>query len=166
MYTKIDYSSTVGFYENLTTIEHQLVGIRDSIIVGHSLGGIYALHLSKKISCVGGISISTPFAGSSLADWMKFMNPRSKLLQDIGTNGAPIKQAERIRLTIPWIQVVSTKGRVPWMMPDNDGVITIKNQKTRSDVCYAELPYNHFEIMCVPETVSIITDFANKINKG
>lgn len=165
-YTRIDYDSNSGFYENLIQMEETLHNKKNLFIIGHSLGGIYAIHLSQKLDCVGGISIATPHGGSSLADWLRFMNPKSKLLQDIGTMGLPILTAKQIVLDTPWIHVVTTKGRVPWMIPDNDGVITIRSQKIRTDVNYVELPYNHFEVMCVPEIATIIYDFQKILSRG
>lgn len=165
-YTRIDYSSIDGFYENLSKMEEKLGKKKKLFIIGHSLGGLYAIHLSQKVDCMGGMCIATPHNGSSLADWMRFMNPKSKLLQDVGTMGLPVLEAKQIVLDMPWIHVVTTRGRVPWMIPDNDGVITIRSQKSRNDVNYVELPYNHFEVMCVPETVTIIGDFQKMLSKG
>ena len=164
-YTRIDYSSTDGFYDNLDKMLETVKNIKNPYIVSHSLGGIYGIHLTKYIKCLGGVSIATPHNGSSLADWLKFMNPKSKLLHDIGTNGLPILTAKSISLDIPWVQVVTRSGRVPWMIPDNDGVVTIRSQKVRNDINYVELPYNHFEIMCVPETVTLIKEFKHFIEQ-
>ena len=44
-------------------------------MIGHSLGGLYALHLTKHVNVAGAVSISTPFAGSWTADWAIFFVP-------------------------------------------------------------------------------------------
>jgi hypothetical protein len=162
-YTKIQYKSSDGFFFNLEQMAHKVKDKENIIVVGHSLGGLYALHLTKLVNVVSGISISTPFNGSSLADWAKFMMPNYQLWHDIGTNSHPVIMGKEITIDIPWTQIVSTKGRVPWIVPDNDGVVTIRSQKSRNDMKFIELPYNHYEIMCVPQTLEVIKTHRNMV---
>jgi len=162
-FTKIDYKSSDGFYTNLEQIANQLSTKNKLFVIGHSLGGIYALHLTKLVNVIGGVTIGTPFSGSSLADWAKFMIPTYQLFRDVGTSSHPITMGKEINITVPWTQLVSTKGRVPWMIPNNDGVVTIRSQKSRQDMTHIELPYNHYEIMCAPETPKLIAEMYNTI---
>lgn len=157
-YTKIDYKSSNGFFLNLEIMANTLKNKEKLFLVGHSLGGIYALHLAQLVDVCGGVTIGTPYSGSSLADWAKFMMPQYQLLHDVGTSSYPIVLGKEFNINVPWTQIVTTKGRVPWMMADNDGVVTIKSQKSRNDINYIPLPYNHYEIMCAPETPKIIYD--------
>ena len=162
-FTVIDYKSADGFYVNLESMMNKLSNKNKLFMVGHSLGGIYALHLTALVDVVGAMTIGTPFSGSSLADWAKFMIPHYQLFRDVGTSSHPIYMGKEINITVPWTQLVSTKGRVPWMLADNDGVVTIRSQKSRNDMNYIELPYNHYEIMCAQETPKLIYEAYNKI---
>jgi len=151
--TIIDYDSANGFFPNLEMMANKIPKDKKIFLVSHSLGGIYSVHLTNIFNVVGAVSISTPYSGSSLADWARFMIPNYQLFRDVGTKSQPIITAQDIKITIPWIQLVSTKGRVPWMVPDNDGVVTIQSQKSRTDMTHIPLPYNHYDIMCSPEVV-------------
>lgn len=156
--TKIDYNSSYGFASNLEYMIEELSSHKKIFIIAHSLGGIYALHLYKHLPVIGALTISTPYSGSSMADWARYMFPNYKLFKEVGTKSTPITDAKDIKLDIPWTQLVSTTGRVPWMIPNNDGVVTIRSQKSRTDMELIELPYNHYDIMCAPETVKIIKE--------
>lgn len=163
-FTKIDYKSSNGFYFNLENIANSLQHKKRLFLVGHSLGGIYALHLSQLLDVCGAVTIGTPYSGSSLADWARFMMPQYQLLHDVGTTSYPIVTGKEFDIKVPWTQIVTTKGRVPWIIADNDGVVTIRSQKSRNDIDYVSLPYNHYEVMCAPETVKIIkTKYDNLI---
>lgn len=162
-FTKIDYKSSNGFYPNLEHIANTIASKGKIFLVGHSLGGIYALHLSKLVDVAGAVTIGTPFSGSSLADWAKIMIPAYQLFHDVGTMSHPIVMGNEIQITVPWTQLVSSKGRVPWMIPNNDGVVTLRSQMSRNDMTHVLLPYNHYEIMCAPETPKLISEMYNKI---
>lgn len=156
--TTINYQSVYGFYSNLEYMLDILADKGKLFLVGHSLGGLYCLHISEKLPVSGAVTISTPYNGSSMADWARYMFPNYRLLKDVGTASNPVNEGRDIKPDIPWTQVVSVSGRVPWMFPNNDGVVTIRSQKSRDDMEIIELPYNHYDIMCVPETVDVIKE--------
>lgn len=154
----MDYNSNYGFYSNLEYMIDTLSSYEKIFIIAHSLGGIYALHLYKHLPIIGAVTISTPYNGSSMADWARYMFPNYKLFKDVGLKSPPIIEGKEIKVNVPWIQLISTTGRVPWMFPNNDGVVTIHSQKARDDMEQIELPYNHYDIMSAPETVDIIKE--------
>ena len=45
----INYDSRNGFENNLKSIEEQLRPMKDVFFIGHSLGGIYSIHLAFRI---------------------------------------------------------------------------------------------------------------------
>ena len=134
-------------------------------IIGHSLGGLYALHLTKHVEIACAVSISTPFAGSWTADWARFFVPTYQLFRDVGRKSIPIKESQGIKLRVDWTQIVSTKGNVPYHGGQNDGVCTIKSMKSRKDMELIEVPHTHFEVMCSDIVAEIILDRYNKICK-
>lgn len=156
--TLIDYSSSNGFYNNLNDIVEKVKPLGPVFVVGHSLGGLYALHLTRYVDVIGGVSISTPFRGSSTADWARFIVPKHQLFRDIGRKSKPIVEARGIYPTVPWLQIVSTAGNVPWHNGPNDGVVTIASMEHFSDrMDLTHIPVNHYEIMCSDLTVNAIS---------
>lgn len=144
----VNYSSMNKFNDNLDKIVEEVKGRGPHFVIGHSLGGLYALHLTQYIRVLGGVSISTPFAGSSTADWAKYIVPTYPLFRDIGRKADPIRAAQQIKLTVPWTQIVSTTGQVPYHGGPNDGVVTIESMKSRLDMEHVEVPHTHYETMC------------------
>ena len=154
----INYSSMNKFYDNLDMITEQCQNRGPHFVVGHSMGGLYALHLTKYLRIVGGVSISTPFRGSSTADWAKYVVPSYPLFKDIGRKSDPIKKANEISLDIPWTQIVSTKGSVPYHNGHNDGVVTLASMSHRTYMTHIELAHTHYETMVSDRVAEIILE--------
>lgn len=154
----INYSSMTRFYDNLDMITEQCQNRGPHFVVGHSMGGLYALHLTKYLRVIGGVSISTPFRGSSTADWAKYIVPSYPLFKDIGRKSDPIKQANEIELNIPWTQIVSTTGSVPYHNGPNDGVVTLASMTHRTDMELVEVAHTHYETMCSDQVAAIVAE--------
>ena len=154
----INYSSMNRFYDNLDMITEQCQNRGPHFIIGHSMGGLYALHLTKYLRILGGVSISTPFRGSSTADWAKYIVPSYPLFKDIGRKSDPIKQANEIELKIPWTQIVTTTGSVPYHNGPNDGVVTLASMTNRTDMEQIEVPHTHYETMVSDQVAEIIQE--------
>ena len=61
----IEYDTSNKFFDNLEMLSNKINKVRGPyFVIGHSLGGLYALHLTKHVDIAGAVSISTPFAGS------------------------------------------------------------------------------------------------------
>lgn len=151
-----NYSSSNNFYYNLEKITEELQDIDTVFVIGHSMGGLYGIHLTQKINVVGGVSISTPFGGSLTADWAKYLIPTYPLFRDVGRRSMPVVEASKIKLDIHWTQIISTVGSVPYHFGQNDGVVTIESMNCRNDVIKIELPYNHYEIISNPQVADIL----------
>jgi len=154
----VNYSSMDRFYDNLDMITEQCQNRGPHFVIGHSMGGLYALHLTKYLRVVGGVSISTPFRGSSTADWAKYVVPSYPLFRDIGRKSDPIKKAHEIELDIPWTQIVSTTGSVPYHNGPNDGVVTLASMTHRTDMELVEVAHTHYETMCSDQVAEIVAE--------
>lgn len=152
----INYSSMNRFSYNLEMIADQIKGKGPHFLIGHSLGGLYALHLTQHVRVVGAVSISTPFRGSSTADWAKYIVPSYPLFKDIGRRSDPVTQANKIKLEIPWTQIVSTSGNVPYHNGPNDGVVTLASMEHREDMEKIRLEHTHYEVMCSDSVAELI----------
>jgi pimeloyl-ACP methyl ester carboxylesterase len=158
-----NYSSMNRFYDNLEMIADSCQGKGPHFVIGHSMGGLYALHLTRYVRVIGGVSIGTPFAGSSTADWAKYIVPNYQLFRDIGRKSDPVKESQQIELEIPWTQIVSTHGSVPYHGGPNDGVVTLASMKYRKDMKIVEVPHTHHEVCVSDRVAEIILDSYNAI---
>ena len=160
----VEYDTSNKFFDNLEMLSNKINQVRGPyFVIGHSLGGLYALHLTKNVDIAGAVSISTPFAGSWTADWARFFVPTYQLFREVGRRSIPVKESQDINLKVEWTQIVSTKGNVPYHGGPNDGVCTIKSMKSRKDMELIEVPHTHFEVMCSDVVAEIILDRYQKI---
>ena len=130
----------------------------DLFLIGHSLGGIYNLYIldeyPERVKC--GVTLATPYNGSEIATWARFMNPGYKLFRDITPESSFIEYSRNISITVPWTQVVTTVGSVPWIMGKNDGIVTRDSMMSRSDMQFVEIDRNHYEIVQSQRVVDLI----------
>jgi len=159
----ISYSSMNRFYHNLSEIIEVVKPLGKVFVVGHSLGGLYGLHLTQHCDVVGGVSLSTPFRGSSTADWAKYIVPSYPLFKDIGRKSAPVVDSYKFKLTIPWTQVISTAGTVPYHNGPNDGVVTVASMEHRSDMEKIHVNHTHYEVVCSPDIADLIVNRYNRV---
>ena len=160
----VEYETSNKFFNNLEMLSQKIKQVKGPyFVIGHSLGGLYALHLTKHVEIAGAVSISTPFAGSWTADWARFFVPTYQLFREVGRRSIPIKEAQGIKLKVAWTQIVSTKGNVPYHGGQNDGVCTLKSMKSRKDMELIEVPHTHFEVMCSDLVAEIILDRYKRI---
>lgn len=163
----VSYNSRDGFKANLAMIHKELSSLNDMVLVCHSLGGIYALHLAEMLAdrINQGISLSTPYGGHGMADYARMFMPFNPLLNDISPSSWPIRGSSKIEIKWPWCNVVTTGGNIPWAMGPNDGVVTIDSMKIRKDMDLIALDCNHYEVLQNPATVEIIRDRINGVKR-
>lgn len=155
----IEYDSGNGFKENLEEMKEVIKKYDNIIFIAHSLGGIYALHLANEFpeKIKGAVTLSTPYGGAEVADYAKYFLPFSRLLRDIGPSSWPMKTAKDIKVNHPWVNIVTTSGKSPWMNVANDGVVTISSMKKHSeDMEIIEVDTNHYEVLVSNRVVDIL----------
>jgi esterase/lipase len=140
---------------------------KDLVFVAHSLGGIYSLHLANSMPkfVKGAITLSTPYGGAEVADYVQYFLPFSRLMRDIGPSSWVMKQASKIKIQHPWTNIVTVKGQSPFMHEANDGVVTISSQKHHADMELVEVNYNHYEVVLSDEVVGLIEERVKKFGK-
>lgn len=160
-YTHIEYTSIESFNDNIDSMSTIIDTIPDgSCFVGHSLGGIYAMHLYKNYpkKFAQAITISTPFGGSGAADYLRYMSPQTRLFKDIGRKSIPVTTALEVKIDIPWTQLVTVRGNSPWLRSRNDGIVTERSMRIRQDLNYIEVLANHYEVLVHDQVINIIKD--------
>lgn len=156
----LSYRSDNGFRNNLEIMKKELENVNELEFIAHSLGGIYAVHLADyfRSKTKGGVTISTPYAGLYISSFLYFLMPWYALLKDINPNGEVIRNANNIKLTMKWCNIVSTSGNAPWIHGPNDGVVTVASQRHRNDIELIDINCNHYEVVLDPKTVEIINN--------
>jgi pimeloyl-ACP methyl ester carboxylesterase len=156
----LEYDSENGFHNNLDEMSEILAKKKKDnlFFVGHSLGGIYALSLAERFEqrTLGGLTISTPYGGSEIAPFLKHFVPFNRLLKEIGPDSEPIRHCAEITLSVPWCNIVTTRGNSPWIGLPNDGVVSLESQRSLSGIDLIELSSNHYEVLMDNECVQII----------
>ena len=162
--TVLEYKSTNGFDNNLAEMKGKLDGEERLFFVSHSLGGIYALYLADhyRETTHGGVSLSTPYGGSAEADFARYFLPFNRLMKDIGAIRGPLVDSRYIPAPRNWTQIVTTEGASPWIVDHNDGVVTLKSMRFRTDFEQIELPLNHYEVVLSDRVTQIILDKIKK----
>jgi pimeloyl-ACP methyl ester carboxylesterase len=162
----IEYDSAHGFEENLNEMKEVVQKYTNIIFICHSLGGIYALHLADAFPnrVKGAITMSTPYGGAEVADYVKYFLPFSRLLKDIGPTSWPMRTAKDIKIRHPWVNIVSTAGKSPWMNVPNDGIVTIASMKKhQQDMDIIEVDVNHYEVVISHAVLDIIKQRLEKL---
>jgi pimeloyl-ACP methyl ester carboxylesterase len=157
----LNYNSADGFKQNLALMQLALSGINNIFFIAHSLGGIYALHLSNLIpdQVTGAVTLSTPYGGAESADFAKYFLPFSRLLRDIGPASWPMRHADKIKIQHPWTNIVTIRGSAPWITGANDGIVTVASQCHHAEgMELVEIDYNHYEVVLSDQVVQLIQD--------
>jgi pimeloyl-ACP methyl ester carboxylesterase len=152
----LNYDTNNGFYFNLESMISELNPLESYKVLSHSMGGMYAMHLLNHVNISKAVSIATPFGGASIADWARYMMPMYQLFRDVSTRSLPVRQIKDIEVQIPWTQIVTTRGNLPWIPGENDGVVTKTSMTSKRDIQYTELNCTHHEVMFSEEAVTII----------
>ncbi len=163
----VNYDSRNGFENNLKDIQSELKDYTDIVFIAHSLGGIYSLHLANNIplSVKGAVTLSTPYGGAEVADYVQYFLPFSRLMRDIGPSSWVMRQSDKIKIQHPWTNIVTTKGQSPFIIEPNDGVVTISSQKHHADMELVEVDCNHYEVVLSDQVVGLIKERVKKFKK-
>ena len=160
--TPLSYSSSDGFANNLTEMSAAIQRLRGPVFfVAHSLGGVYALHLSQQIPdrVAGAVTLSTPYGGSREADMVRMFLPNSQLMRDISPGSDPMSAMSNMTVPANWTNVVTTQGSNPFIAAANDGVVTVDSMRALGDrMRLIELDLNHYEVVLSPQVIKIIRD--------
>ena len=89
--------------------------------------------------------------------------PFDNLIRDIDPMGWPMRHLNEIELRIPWLQIVTTSGNVPWLSKENDGVVTLDSQRHIKTIDLVEMPVNHYEVVQDDGVISLLRKRLKKV---
>jgi predicted alpha/beta hydrolase family esterase len=154
----VDFDHRVDDWNSI--LQKTIESVREPYIaLGHSLGGMIALHMSQDPNCRGIMTLASPLAGLDLNLIQLYLN-RSSLISAIAKNSKQINEIQSLNYShIPVHHLIANKGYNPFICEDNDGVLPIKVQTGWSCGEVSEIPANHYEILQSDATVSALTNF-------
>lgn len=136
------------------------LGNKSFTVIGHSMGGMVGLGVARKMpKCKKLITMSTPFGGSKLANFMSMVMPYHQMFRDIRTSDPHLQNLIDEPTPVPSLCLVSTVGNSPFNMRENDGVVSIESQKELKGAQIIELPVNHYEILMFDSAICEIRKF-------
>jgi pimeloyl-ACP methyl ester carboxylesterase len=122
----------------------------DTLVVGHSLGGLIALALSDHPNSYYTITMASPLSGIKVESlFQPFMYSRAPVLYHVSPNSALVKQLHKKEYVKPVNCLITTKGFNPLMIEKSDGVVSVASQDTwlpTSGVA-TYVDCNHYDIL-------------------
>lgn len=152
----VNYSDSIRGIENIIkTVNSQIT--KPTVVIGHSLGGIIGINLLKNPNVKKVITISSPINGLWFGFMVQMILARQTFITELKPSGTVIRTAKSLVDAHPdkITSIVTTKGLSPYIMEDNDGVLTVASQDYGNQNKYF-IPANHHEILQIDRTVQII----------
>jgi len=162
---RLEWSMLTDPESNLQAMEEQLPD-EPCMVVGHSMGGLYAWHLADRNpgKIVKGLSFGTPWGGSIQASVWKLLNLNVPWLKMLSRIEPWTTQPRMLEPPVPWTNIVTSKGFDLFGVGANDGVVTVASQRELHGDCEEiTLNYGHNEVLQSPELVELIALRANQL---
>jgi len=158
--TLIEYNVDTPLVETIDNVKNIILstGNKDSIIVSHSLGGVIALSVANKIDIKKIVTLSSPFGGAAVANFLRILNPTNQLFKDVSTISPVIMDLKKPENT-DVLSIVTSGGQSSLLTGKNDGVISLESQMALKDINYKEYELNHFEVLLSNEVIKDIEKF-------
>lgn len=159
----VDYDHRKHSYEDILNMS---IGLMDEpyIAIGHSLGGLIALHQCQDVLCRGIITLASPLAGLDL-NLIQLYLSRASLISKIASSSREIREIHNLSFDhLSVLHLIANKGYNPFIYEDNDGVLPIKVQTGWSCGKMVEIPANHYEILQSEKTLFEITSFLSRLS--
>lgn len=149
---------------NVTEACQQLAKTGKTVVVGHSLGGILALHVSKIPNVDAVVSIASPLGGIDGVNIFAqaYLAQKTPIIKSIVPGGKLIRGLRDVDYSsFKWHHIVADRG-YSMAMPDTrtDGVVSFTSQTswTIEPNLVSYLSANHSEILQHPELPVLVND--------
>lgn len=135
------------------------LNLPNTIVIGHSMGGIVALTLEEHINVRAVVTVASPIAGirmNKLAE--TFLAMRAPIISDITESSVHIRNLRYKKYTKDVRVCVSQSGYNPVMFEKTDGVVSIESQHAwlPSTATVSYIDANHHEVLQTPQFVEAV----------
>lgn len=149
---------TYSMEENMDIVLERFLKLTNDVgpyqIITHSMGGILGAHLAKNSQNAKQlITLSCPWKGINIGFMSIFSN--QNMLMDINSMSPWVTDLKYGIKTLTH-SIVSTSGHNALLIEPNDGVVTIKSQKSLDWPSYSMIESSHMEILMDPTTLKEI----------
>jgi hypothetical protein len=131
---------------------------KNSIVIGHSLGGIISMLLHENEHSEKIITLASPLSGLEL-NMVQLYFTRSRLIKQITKESDSIRKMKATEYKKAVLHLVANRGFNPFIYEPNDGVLPQRIQTGWSAGKLVEVDANHYEILQSNETVENIKKF-------
>lgn len=127
------------------------------VLIGHSLGGLFAIPASASSNVDRVITLSAPFNGVMSAEMLRWFS-NSPMFETIRPTGWFVRGVLSRPVHKPTLSIVSKSG-MPHIREPNDGVVTVASQKALQGAIYHEADVNHSEVLLDDEVIERTAGF-------
>lgn len=123
---------------------------KQTIVVGHSMGGLVALAISDHEACKQVITMASPLSGIAIEKMFQpFIYGRAPILAELAPRSDFIKSLHKKKYEKRVDCIITTTGFNPVMLEKNDGVVSIASQESwlPSTAVLHYVDCNHYEIL-------------------
>lgn len=135
---------------------------RPALLMGHSLGGVFAVVCGALPNVERVVTLCAPFGGVRQADLLSFFSSHP-LFHDLRSHGSLLREVRHTGLIKPHLAIVGTCG-LPFMHESNDGAVSVASQMALPDIHYDIMPLNHFEVLLSHDVVVLVRNFIYDTN--
>jgi hypothetical protein len=84
------------------------------------------------------------------------------VLRDLSPGSQIIREVTTQKMKVPFISIISVAGNLPFILGENDGIVTLESQRASLAKRKVDVKANHFEVMQDEKTVNTVRDFIFK----
>ena len=142
-----EYSVNTPLESNIETLSRLLEQNPVDAIVGHSLGGVMAAIMVKRLGISKGVAISAPLRGFMIGNLFPF----SQVLADTASWGPTICEIADHTFDDNFLSIVARQGNTA-----SDGVVPVRSQLGAQGSRINYVDSNHFEVLLEPDVGQLI----------
>lgn len=162
----LEYDINCTDFDSIIRNGNQLIdsATREVVVIGHSLGGLFALNLHDHDKVRAIVTVASPLSGIPINRFVgMLLTYRSPCLSNIFHMSDFINDTHGKEYTKPIHCVVTTQGFNPAWYEKSDGVVTVNSQKrwTPKTAKIHMVPYNHHEVLQTDDFVDIVESEIN-----
>lgn len=131
-------------------------------VIAHSLGGVVSVagsYLLKEPIISKMAILSSPFGGSKIASYLKWMYPKYGLFDNVSVTNPLILTIKERGAIVPTLNIITNGGELPLIREKNDGVVSVASQMALKNCEKKIFSLNHFEVLLSYDVTKAIKEY-------